>query len=106
MALLLAPLAPHIAEELWRRLGHEPTIGLCAFPEADPAELVDDTVTLVVQVNGKVRDRVEVAADADAATIEAAALGAARIVELLDGGQPRKVITRPPGARQHRPLAA
>jgi leucyl-tRNA synthetase len=96
LALLLAPLAPHIAEEMWQRLGHAPTIGFAAFPVADPAELVDETVTLVVQVNGKVRERVEVAADADAATVEAAALALPRIVELLDGNPPRKVIARPP----------
>jgi leucyl-tRNA synthetase len=96
LALLLAPLAPHIAEEMWQRLGHEPTIGFVAFPEADAAELVDDTVTLVVQVNGKVRERVEVASNADAATIEATALALPRIVELMNGNAPRKVVVRPP----------
>jgi leucyl-tRNA synthetase len=96
LALLLAPLAPHIAEEMWTRLGHEPTIGFVAFPAADPAELVDDTVTLVVQVNGKVRERVELAAGADAATMETTALALPRIVELLNGNAPRKVIVRPP----------
>jgi leucyl-tRNA synthetase len=96
LALLLAPLAPHVAEEMWAKLGHEPTIGFADFPEADPAELVDDTVTLVVQVNGKVRERVEVPNNADAATIEATALALPRIVELLNGNAPRKVITRPP----------
>ncbi|HVT78967.1 MAG TPA: class I tRNA ligase family protein, partial [Acidimicrobiales bacterium] len=96
LALLLAPLAPHIAEELWTKLGHAPSIGFESFPVADPAELVDDTVTLVVQVNGKVRERVEVASDADAATIEATALALPRIVDLLNGNAPRKVITRPP----------
>jgi leucyl-tRNA synthetase len=96
LALLLAPLAPHIAEEMWTRLGHEPTIGFVPFPEADQAELVDDTVTLVVQVNGKVRERVEVTAGADAASVEAIALALPRIVELLNGAEPRKVIARPP----------
>jgi leucyl-tRNA synthetase len=96
LALLLAPLAPHIAEEMWQQLGRDASIGFVAFPEADPAELVDDTVTLDVQVNGKVRERVEIDAGADAATIEATALALPRIVELLNGGAPRKVIVRPP----------
>ncbi|HUR77352.1 MAG TPA: leucine--tRNA ligase [Acidimicrobiales bacterium] len=96
LALLLAPLAPHIAEEMWQRLGKQPSIGFASFPVADPAQLIDDTVTLVVQVNGKVRERVDVAAGADAATLEATALGLPRIVELLNGTAPRKVIVRPP----------
>jgi leucyl-tRNA synthetase len=96
LALLLAPLAPHIAEEMWAKLGHEPSIGFVSFPVADPAELVDDMVTLVVQVNGKVRERVDVAANTDEATLEATALALPRIVELLNGNAPRKVIVRPP----------
>ncbi|MEY2469915.1 MAG: leucyl-tRNA synthetase, partial [Actinomycetota bacterium] len=96
LALLLAPLAPHLAEEMWAQLGHDPSIGFASFPVADPAELVDDTVTLIVQINGKVRERTEVANDADAATVEAAALALPRIVELLNGAEPRKVISRPP----------
>ena len=96
LALLLAPLAPHLAEELWARLGHPPSIGKQAFPTADAALLVDDTVTLVVQVNGKVRDRVEVATTITAAEAEALALASAKVVELLAGGTPRKVISRPP----------
>jgi leucyl-tRNA synthetase len=96
LVLMLYPLAPHICEEMAARMGHEGTIGFESFPEADPAELVDDTVTLVVQVNGKVRERVEVASDADAASIEATALALPRIVELLNGNAPRKVIVRPP----------
>ena len=96
LAMLLAPLAPHLGEEMWERLGYLPSIGFESFPQADPTELVDDMVTLVVQVNGKVRDRVEVANDADAASIEATALALPRIVELLNGAAPRKVISRPP----------
>ena len=75
-----------------------------SFPVADPAELVDDTVTLVVQVNGKVRDRIEVATDADAATIEAAALALPRIVELMDGADAAQGDQPPADAGQHRPL--
>ncbi|MEX2628054.1 MAG: leucine--tRNA ligase, partial [Ilumatobacteraceae bacterium] len=64
MVLMLAPLVPHVAEELWRRLGHDDTVTLERFPEPDPDLLVDDTVEYPVQVNGKVRGRVTVAADA------------------------------------------
>lgn len=63
LVVMLAPVAPHIAEELWARLGHEGGITYVPFPVADPAYLVDDTVTCVIQVKGKVRDRVEVPAD-------------------------------------------
>ncbi len=96
LALLLAPLAPHVAEELWARLGHEPSVGRRAFPVADPALLIADTVTLVVQVNGKVRDRVEVAATITAEEVEAVALSSPKVQELLGGGPPRKVVSRPP----------
>ena len=65
MVLMLAPLVPHIAEELWRRLGHDDTITYVDFPVADPALLVDDTIEVPVQVNGKVRGHIDVAADAD-----------------------------------------
>jgi len=96
IALLLAPLAPHLAEELWARLGHAPSVGLQDFPTADPALLVDDTVTLVVQVNGKVRDRVEVATSITAEEAEVVALASAKVQELLAGAAPRKVVARPP----------
>ena len=59
---MMAPLAPHIAEELWARLGHDASLAYATFPVADPALLVAETVTYPVQVNGKVRGRVEVAA--------------------------------------------
>ena len=74
LVLMLAPLAPHLAEELWLRLGHTTSLAHGPFPEADPGYLVDDTVEYPVQVNGKVRGRVVVAADADEDTLKAAAL--------------------------------
>ena len=67
-----------------------------AWPEADPTKLIDDMVTMVIQVNGKVRDRVEVSADLDEAGAEATALASERVQTALAGGEPRKVITRPP----------
>jgi leucyl-tRNA synthetase len=95
---LLAPIAPHITEELWREaLGHEESIHLQPWPEADPEIAAEETVTLVVQVNGKVRDRIEVPPDiTEQAAIEAA-MSAERIQEWLAGGEVRKVIARPPG---------
>jgi leucyl-tRNA synthetase len=95
IVLLLAPLVPHVAEELWSRLGHDSTIAYAPLPEADPALLVDDTVEYPVQVNGKVRGRITVAADADTAAVEAAALADDKIVVALAGAVPKKVIVVP-----------
>ena len=75
LVLMMAPVAPHIAEELWARLGHAGTLAYVDFPVADPALLVDDTVTCVVQIQGKVRDRIEVAADVSDADLRAAGAG-------------------------------
>ncbi|MGH9232774.1 MAG: leucine--tRNA ligase, partial [Acidimicrobiales bacterium] len=95
MVLLLSPLAPHVSEELWSRLGHRDSLATEPFPEADPALLVDETVEVPVQVNGKVRARVHVPADADAATIEAAARADERVAALLAGTSVRKVVAVP-----------
>jgi leucyl-tRNA synthetase len=64
LVLLVAPLAPHLAEELWQRLGHPDSLAYEPFPDADPALAMADTVTLPVQVNGKVRFTIEVPASA------------------------------------------
>ncbi|HEU5148984.1 MAG TPA: leucine--tRNA ligase [Iamia sp.] len=93
LVLLLAPLAPHVGEELWSRLGHDETITYAPYPVADEAWLVADTVELPVQVNGKVRGRITVAADASEADIEAA--GRAAVAAQLDGRTVRKVIVVP-----------
>ena len=95
LVLMLAPLAPHMAEELWLRLGHATSLAHGPFPEADPAYLVDDTVEYPVQVNGKVRGRVVVAADADDDTLKAAALADDKVQAFLAGANPRKVIVVP-----------
>jgi leucyl-tRNA synthetase len=92
---MLAPLAPHIAEELWARLGHDESLAWDEFPAADPALLVDDTVQVPVQVNGKVRAVMDVPADSDAASLEAAARGDARIAALIDGREVRRVVAVP-----------
>lgn len=95
LVLMLAPLAPHLAEELWQRLGHSSSLAHGPFPKADPAHLVDDTVEYPVQVNGKVRGRVVVAADADQDTLKAAALADEKVQAFLAGADPRKVIVVP-----------
>jgi leucyl-tRNA synthetase len=95
MVLLLSPLAPHIGEELWSRLDHPDSLATEPFPVADPALLVDETVEVPVQVNGKVRARVHVPADADDATMEAAARADERVAVLLDGATVRKVVAVP-----------
>jgi leucyl-tRNA synthetase len=95
VVLMTAPLAPHLAEELWSRLGHRSSLAHGPFPEADPAMLVADVVEYPIQVRGKVRSHVTVPADADAATIEIAALADAKVVELLGGASPRTVVVVP-----------
>lgn len=95
LVLMLAPLAPHMAEELWLRLGHTTSLAHGPFPQADPAYLVDDSVEYPVQVNGKVRGRVVVAADADQDTLKAAALSDEKVQAFLAGAHPRKVIVVP-----------
>ena len=95
LVLMLAPLAPHMAEELWARLGHSGTITYEPFPVADPAMLVDDTVEYPVQVNGKVRGRITVAADAADEAVTAAALADERVQVALAGATPRKIIVVP-----------
>jgi len=92
LVLMVAPLAPHLAEELWRRLGHDTSLAHGPFPQADPAYLVEDTVEYPVQVNGKVRGRITVAADADADVLEAAALSDEKVAAFLAGAVPKKVI--------------
>jgi leucyl-tRNA synthetase len=95
LVLLLAPLAPHVAEELWARLGHAETVVWQPFPRADPALLVDATVEVPVQVGGKVRARVQVPADADAATTEAVALADPKVVTALAGATVKRVVVVP-----------
>ncbi|QVI28468.1 leucine--tRNA ligase [Mycolicibacterium neoaurum] len=95
LVLMVAPLAPHLAEELWRRLGHDASLAHGPFPEADERYLVDDTIELPVQVNGKVRGKITVAADADRAALEAAARADEKVLAFLDGATPKKVVVVP-----------
>jgi leucyl-tRNA synthetase len=92
LVLMLYPFAPHVGEELWRRLGHDDTVTYVPFPEADPALLVDETVEYPVQVNGKLRGHVTVPVDAPAADVEAAALAEPRVSAAVGDATPKKVI--------------
>ena len=78
VTILLSLVAPYVAEEMWERLGHQPTVARTSWPTVDPALLVEDTVTCVVQVRGKVRARLEVAPDVSDADLEALAHGRPR----------------------------
>jgi leucyl-tRNA synthetase len=93
--LLLAPFAPHLAEELWQRLGHAESLAHEAWPRADAAMLVDDTLTLAVQVNGKRRAEIHVPADADETAIREAAIAEPNVERHLGGREPKKVIVVP-----------
>ncbi|MCS0638140.1 leucine--tRNA ligase [Streptomyces sp. LP05-1] len=96
LVLLIAPLAPHIAEELWRRLGHTDSVVHRSFPVADPAYVVDEAVTCVVQIKGKVKARLEVSPSITDAELEALALADPAVVAALGGAGIRKVIARAP----------
>ena len=93
--LLLAPFAPHLAEELWQRLGHPESLAREPWPDADARYLVEETVALVVQVNGKRRDQIEVPSDAAEEQIREAALASPKVQKHLGGRDPRKVIVVP-----------
>ena len=94
-ALLLAPMAPHLAEELWYILGHERTLAYEPWPGYDPTLLKDEEVEVPVQVNGKLRARVVVPSESDGAAIEAAARKDERIAALIEGKTIRKVVIVP-----------
>jgi len=97
LLLLLAPMAPHVSAELWeRRHGEGARVHAQPWPVADPALLTEELVTLVVQVNGKLRDKVMVSPAATAEQVVATALACPKVAAQLDGRQPARVIARPP----------
>ena len=95
LVLLLAPLAPHIGEELWSRLGHGHSLADEPYPVADPTLLTDAAIEIPVRINGRLRARVQVPADADAATIEAVARADQRVSGLLEDAEVGRVIAVP-----------
>jgi leucyl-tRNA synthetase len=96
MILMLAPMAPHIAHELWEIRGRESMLAREPWPSWDQSLTAEATVTMVVQVNGKVRDRVDVPADITPEDAERLALGLDKVQGWIDGGVIQKVIARPP----------
>ena len=96
VAVLLSLVAPYTAEEMWEELGHEPTVAKAGWPKVDPALLVQESVTCVVQIAGKVKDRLEVAPDISDADLEQLALASDAVQKALDGRGTRKVIVRAP----------
>ncbi|MCA9829919.1 MAG: leucine--tRNA ligase [Dehalococcoidia bacterium] len=92
LVLLAAPITPHLSEELWSLRGHPYSVHQQAWPVFDPAMLKEDQVEVVVQVNGKVRDRIMLPPEAPESAATAAALAAPRVAELVDGKTPRKVV--------------
>jgi leucyl-tRNA synthetase len=89
---LLAPFAPHIAEELWRGMNKKESIHLSSWPAFDPTKIVAATFELVIQVNGKVRDRIQVPADISEEDAKAKALASANVQKFLGGKTPSKII--------------
>jgi len=96
LVLGVAPFAPHLAEELWARLGHAESLAYAPFPQADPRYLVADEVTCVVQVQGKVRDKIQVAPDITEEALRELALATEGAQRALDGRGVRTVIVRAP----------
>jgi leucyl-tRNA synthetase len=96
VAIVLSLIAPYTAEEMWARLGHQPTVAHAGWPTVDEALLVEDSVTAIVQVQGKLRAKLEVSPDISEADLEAMALAEPVIVRTLEGKSVRKVIVRAP----------
>ncbi len=96
IAILLSLVAPYVAEEMWERLGHEPTVARAGWPTVDPSLLVQDTVTAVVQVKGKVKARLEVSPEISEADLEQLALADGDVVRAIGDAVVRKVIVRAP----------
>ena len=95
LLLLVAPGAPHLAEEAWAALGEEGLVAEAGWPQFDPALLIDETVTLAIQVNGKLRDTITIARGLPNDQTEALALQSDKVRAQLAGASPRKVIVVP-----------
>jgi leucyl-tRNA synthetase len=93
---MLAPMAPYLTEEQWRRFGHDDSIHFAAWPTFDEALAREEEVMMVVQVNGKVRDTIPVPPDITEDEMREKALASEKIQAHLNGAQPQKIITKPP----------
>jgi leucyl-tRNA synthetase len=96
IALALSMFAPHTAEDMWERLGHKPSVALRIWPETDQSLLIEDSVTAIIQINGKVRDRVDVSPSISADELEKLALGTDAIKRALSGKTVVNVVVRAP----------
>ena len=92
---IMAPMMPHLAEESWRALGRTDLVADRAWPQIDPSLLVEETITLPVQVNGKKRGELTIAIDASQADVETATLALDAVRRALDGHPPRKIVVVP-----------
>ena len=95
LVLMMAPIFPHISEELWHRLGNKSSVHLMSWPAGDPEKAKEDEITVVVQVNGKVRDKLQVTPGTDRQTLESSALALENVQKWMDGKPVRKVIVVP-----------
>ena len=95
MLLLVSPMMPHLAEEVWSRIGGAGLIALAPWPDVDPTLLVDDEVTIAIQHKGKLRDTLIVAKGLPKDEVEALALSSEKVQRSLDGAEIRKVIVVP-----------
>ena len=96
IAIMLSLVAPYTSEEMWERLGHEPSVFLAPWPEVQPHLLVEDSVECVLQVNGKIKERIQVSPQISEDELRTAALSSAAVVEAIGAAQPKIVIVRPP----------
>ena len=95
LAQLMSPFTPHLSEAIWAHQGGQGLITLAPWPVADPAMLIDDTVTLPIQINGKRRAEINVPADMSKEEVEKLALADQAVIKALNGGSPKKVIVVP-----------
>jgi leucyl-tRNA synthetase len=96
VAIMLSLMTPYTAEEMWARLGHAPTVALAGWPTVDESLLVEDSVTCILQIKGKIVDRIEVSPNISEADLNALALANPEVKKALDGASIRTVIVRPP----------
>jgi leucyl-tRNA synthetase len=96
IAIMVSLVAPFTAEEMWERLGHKPCVALAGWPAVDEKLLVADLVTAVIQINGKIKERIDISPTISDAELEAAALALPSVVEALNGASINKIITRAP----------
>jgi len=96
VAILLSLVAPYTAEEMWARMGHNPSVALAPWPVADPALLVEDETECVIQINGKIRKRIQVSPSISETELRELALAQENVIAEIAGRTPKMVVVRPP----------